>query len=298
MKKGILKLSALFTAMFVGVVGVNAMIQTPTSAESCTVNYQAAAGEYNMNCNLKLTVTADTTNDERVSIATGDEFKIYFQLKNGTNTFNIVSNEIKITAANGWTVDGQASKVVNIKEDGSVYVTMKYTGTDTLGPNTYIFATAEYTKDDTASEECGFAYGTPLPNLICQMKTSATTGTHYYDSNGLYLGNDEDAKAAFYKDCYSCTTPDESIDGKYHGLNGQEVDEQVYKNECTKICKTENDKYYCKDGNECTKEEYQNECQPNPKSGSFIPYVGIAAGIILIGISTVMVRKQSKLRKL
>ena len=98
----------------------------------------------------------------------------------------------------------------------------------------------------------------------------------------------------------SCQTPSQSSDGKYHGKNGKETDEDTYKKECTNICSIdkENNKYYCKEGNECTKADYDNECSPNPKSGSFIPYAGIAAGIILIATATIMVRKQSKLRKI
>ena len=40
------------------------------------------------------------------------------------------------------------------------------------------------------------------------------------------------------------------IDDKYYGPNGDEIDEQKYKEECAPKCEIKDDKYYDKDGNE------------------------------------------------
>lgn len=302
MKKGILKLSVLLSALFIGVIGANALVQVPSDYESCVLDPTAAEDAYNMNCNLKLQVTADATTDARISINTGDEFEIVFKLKENKSTFNIRNNEVKITAAANWKVDGEDSKVINIKEDGSVSVTVKYTGTDTLNPEVYTFATAQYKKDDSAAEDCGFAYGTPIPGLICKIVPSGDTN-YYYNSNGEYLGTDEEAENAYYKDCFACTTPDESEDGKYRDKDGKVTDEAGYKKACVGTCRQEKgeDKkwhYYDYENNEITADEFKNICQENPKSGSFIPYAGIIAGVALILTATIMVRKQTKIRKI
>lgn len=302
MKKGFLKLSALFAALFIGVAGANAAVQVPDDYESCVLNPAAAEGEYNMTCNLKLQVTADGSVDSRVTIAQNSEYEIIFKLKPNKSTFNITNNEVKITAAAGWTVDGEASKVVNIKEDGSVSVIMKYTGDTELGPETYVFATAEYKKDDTAAEDCGFAYGTPIPDLVCKIVPVGNIN-YYYGSDGIYLGTDEEAENAYYKDCFACTTPDESLDGKYRDKDGKVTDEAGYKKACVGTCRQEKGEdnkwhYYDYENNEITAEEFKNICQENPKSGSFIPYVGIIAGVALIATATIMVRKQTKIRKI
>ena len=296
MKKGILKLSALFISLFVGATYANATVTT--TGESCT-QIVPTSGSYNMSCNLKLIVDANATEyDPRVTINNGDEFEIIFQLQSGKDTFNIVNNEVKLIAAQGWTVDGQAEKTVNIKEDGSVSVVMKYTGDVAMGPETYTFAEAQYQKDDTAAEACGFAYGTPVPNLVCQI-VSSNGVKRYFGLRGLLLGDESDVNAVneYYKQCYSCKTSDEAADGKYHGLDGKETDKAGYERDCTNICKIEGDKYYCKDGQECDKAKYDEECD-NPKTGSFIPYAGIVAGVLLIGVSTVLVRKQTKIKKI
>lgn len=297
MKKGFLKLSVLLAALFIGTVGANAWIHTPLVSEQCDLITTAQAGEYNMQCTLKLVVDANATQDPRVGINPNDEFDIIFQLKEGKTTFNIVENEIELTAATDWLIDGEATKVVKIKEDGSVKVKAKYTGDTVLGPTEYVFATVKYQKDDTTAEDCGFAYGTPIPDLVCEIVPSYGVD-NYYDTNGQWLGTDENAAATYYKECFACTTPDESKDGKYRDKDGKETDKAGYEKDCTNVCRKEDDKYYCKDGQECDKEKYDNECSPNPKSGSFIPYAGIAAGIILIATATIMVKKQSKLRKL
>lgn len=296
MKKGILKLSALFISLFVGATYANAAVTTV--AESCS-QIAPTTGSYNMSCILKLEVSATATEyDPRVVINPGDEFEIIFKLKTGKTTFNITNNEVKLIAAQGWTIDGEAEKTVNIKEDGSVSVVAKYVGTDALGPQQYSFAEAQYQKDDTAAEDCGFAYGTPVANLICKI-VNTPDGKQYYGNQGIYLGSESnvDAVNEFYKQCYSCKTPDEADDGKYHGLDGKETDKAGYERDCTNICKIEGDKYYCKDGQECDKAKYDEECD-NPKTGSFIPYAGIVAGVLLIGVSTVLVRKQTKIKKI
>ena len=59
----------------------------------------------------------------------------------------------------------------------------------------------------------------------------------------------------------------------------------------TPKCKTDTDKegntkYYCENGAECTKEEYDQKCTTpteNPKTGSFMPYAVIIAGVAVAG---------------
>lgn len=59
----------------------------------------------------------------------------------------------------------------------------------------------------------------------------------------------------------------------------------------TPKCKTDTDKegntkYYCENGAECTKEEYDAKCTTtteNPKTGSFMPYAVIIAGVAVAG---------------
>lgn len=65
-----------------------------------------------------------------------------------------------------------------------------------------------------------------------------------------------------------------------------------------KTCKIVDGKYYGKDGNEVTEEVYNKECVTNPQTGSFVPYVVIAAGIALaVGVFTVS-RKNNTLYKI
>ena len=54
----------------------------------------------------------------------------------------------------------------------------------------------------------------------------------------------------------------------------------------TPKCKVQDGKYYCENGAECTKEEYDAKCTTtteNPKTGSFMPYAVIIAGVAVAG---------------
>ena len=318
MKKGILKLSVLFTALFIGVVGAHA-ISIP-EAQNCLITNTGT--EANAECNMFFTIAANET------VKTGDEISITLH-----SPSHIQGNAVTVEMESDWVVVNDTETAIGANADLSNIVKLKvrYVGTADLTDTTVKFAVGKYTKDDAYAEQCGYKYG--LQANVCSANADSAGTIHYFDSKGEYLGYSEEAKAAYYKDCFvcqsaseasdgkwhgstgvivtedeyyaqclSCLTPDNSPDKKYHGLNGRETDEAGYKNECTKTCKTPDEsgdgKYYCKDGNECTEAEYKEQCIENPKSGSFIPYVGIAAGIILIGTSTIMVRKQSKLRKL
>ena len=64
------------------------------------------------------------------------------------------------------------------------------------------------------------------------------------------------------------------------------------------VCKIVDGKYYGKNGTEVTAEVYETECVNNPQTGSFVPYVGIIAGIALaVGVFTIS-RKNTKLYKI
>lgn len=66
----------------------------------------------------------------------------------------------------------------------------------------------------------------------------------------------------------------------------------------TYICKVVDGVYYGVDGDVVTEAEYNEECVTNPQTGSFLPYVVIAAGVALaIGAFTVS-RKNNKLYKI
>lgn len=279
MKKRLLKLSVLFVALFIGVIGANALTIVN---QNCTFN---DAGSTNATCELKVTVDAGE------EIKTGDVVKITVKEPN-----HIENNLVTILAATGWTVvdDGEKPSItIDITNEKTVE--LKYTGTDTITAATIKLADGNYTKDDAYAESCGFKYGLKAPACSFEEREGIK---YYFGLEGRYLGNDEAAENQYYKECFSCKTPETSEDGKYHGLDGKETDQATYEKECTNICKIEDDKYYCQDGAECTKEEYENECAKNEKQGSFLPYAGIAAGIALIGVSTILVKKQTKLRKI
>lgn len=316
MKKGFLKLSVLIAALFIGVIGVNASIDAVGS--NCQLG---VSGEATSTCDLQLAISGDST------IKTGDVFTVAVQ-----NPNNIKDNKVTLTAAEGWTVDGAASKEITLGET-KVKVTVKYTGTETISASTIKVMTGSYVKDDIG-QGCGFNYGL-VPNA-CSSPTAEDGTKYYYGKDGNQIKGD-DAEAKYYKDCFVCATPDsENSDGKYHGIDGTPLesegeyykqcfscatpdsengdgkyhdkdgkvtDEAGYKKACVGTCHQEKgpDKkwhYYDYENKEITADEFKNICQENPKSGSFIPYVGIAAGIALIGIATIMVRKQTKLRKI
>lgn len=289
MKKGFLKLSVLFAALFIGTVGVNAAISIPLTDNCKLTNLNDQ--NVNMSCDLKFEITGTST------IKKGDTFRIALE-----EPSHIVNNEVTITPETGWEIDdASAAKTVTLSTDSEVIVTLKYTGDDDLAASTIKFAAGTYTKDDNFADNCGFKYGV-LAN-VCDIISGEDGNTHYYDSKGKYLGFNDEAKAAYYKDCYSCKTPDEATDGKYHDKNGNVTDEAGYKKDCIGTCRQEKgeDKkwhYYDYENNEITADEFRNICQENPKSGSFIPYVGIIAGVALISVATVMVRKQTKIRKI
>lgn len=281
MKKGLLKLSAFVATLFVGVISANAAIDVVGS--ECRFNDITTT---NATCDLKLQVSGDDT------ITTGKEIKIIVK-----EPSHIVNNAITIQAATGWTVDGEPATDIVVNAGETETVTFKYTGTETLSNTTITIAAGNYVKDDASATDCGFNYGIQAP--ACSPQPDSAGIVHYYGQQGQYLGTGDEGKDAYYADCFACATPDTpNGDGKYHDKNGKETDEAGYNKDCTNICKKEDGKYYCKTGAECTEEEYKNECEPAPKEGSFLPYAGIIAGVVLIATSTIMVRKQSKLRKL
>lgn len=263
MKKEFLKVFVLFVALFIGVVKVNAKIDA--FGGNCL---ETDLGE-GAKCNLIITLT------ETSEIKKGDNIRVIIEAP-----INIKNNYVNVKASEGWTVDGGANKEITITDAG-VELTFVYTGTDTLSNTNVTLGYGEYEKSESG-DECGFSFG--LLASACSIEQG-----HYYGKNGNEV--DEDT---YYKECFSCTIKD----GHYYGLSGKEVDEATYNKECTNICKIENGKYYCKDGNECTKEDYDNECPKNTNTGAFLPVAGIVAGIALIGVSTIMVRRQTKLRRL
>ena len=263
MKKEFLKVFVLFVALFIGVVKVNAEMK-PFEGNCSEADLDGKAS-----CNLIVTLTETTT------IKTGDNIRIIVN-----NPVNIKDNAINIEASEEWTVNDGKNKEITVTDAG-VELTFVYNGTDTLSNTNVTLGYGEYQKSESG-DECGFSFG--LLASACSIEQG-----HYYGINGNEV--DEDT---YYKECFYCTIKD----GHYYGLSGKEVDEATYNKECTNICKIENGKYYCKDGNECTKEDYDNECPKNTNTGAFLPVAGIVAGIALIGVSTIMVRRQTKLRRL
>lgn len=275
MKKYFLSLSVLFVALFIGVIKANAEITVFNG--NCMQTDQGTGSI----CNLIIVTDANST------IKNGTPLMISLE-----NPVNIKDNKVTIELAEGWqTTDGLTTKEVTLSSDSEVKLELKYTGSQELSNTNVTIGVGKYNKD-IDGDECGFEFGLVAPS--CSVQPSKSNPQYYYGKDGQYLGEGEEAKAQYYKECYYCTVED----GKYYGLNGQETDEATYNKECTNICKKEDGKYFCKDGKECTKEDYENECAKNPNQGAFLPIAGIIAGVALIGVSTIMVRKQSKLRKL
>ena len=275
MKKYFLSLSVLFVALFLGVVNANAGIAVPMTRQ-CQVS-DPIDGEANASCDIYLEISGTSV------IKTGDVFEV-----NVNTPTHVLNNTVTLTAETGWEiVDRSSTGEYNIENGAKV--TFKYTGTDEINATTaeVKIGVGTYVKDDAYAENCGFSYGLVAP--ACSIQPSKENPQYYYGIDGRNV--DEDT---YYKECFSCKVED----GHYYGLSGKEVDEATYNKECTNICKIENGKYYCKDGNECTKEDYDNECPKNTNTGAFLPVAGIVAGIALIGVSTIMVRRQTKLRRL
>lgn len=333
--KNLKYLSILLVSLFVGIVSVNATVQTPTEEIPCTF-----PGGSKVECGLFFDVSGET-------IESGRTIKVMFY-----EPRNIVDNKVTLHLEDGWTTtDGKTE--VEIIIDPTAIVELKYTG-NTIDPQRIIFGYSSYDKVDP-NQGCGYAYA--VPSAICKAypdknppvyigkdgvsvpedqyweecfscKTPKDEGSdgeyhgldgkvtteaeykkqctkikcdivdgEYYNSNGEKVD-----EKAYLKDCFSCTTPENSPDGKYHDLDGKETDEAGYKKVCPSPCRAEKVNkvwhYYDQNGKEITAEEYKNVCQEQPPTGSFIPYIGIVAGVALIGIATFMVRKQTKLRKI
>lgn len=271
MKKYFLSLSVLFVALFLGVVNANASIEVFNG--NCKQTDIQGTGSI---CNLIVVLSGDS------SIKSGSTLMISLK-----NPVNVKDNKVTLNLASGWVTaeDGASQKEVTLSNSAEVKIELKYTGDTELSNTNVTLGVGSYDKDNSG-DECGFEFALVAPS--CTIITRNDT-KYYYGIDGRNV--DEDT---YYKECNSCKIED----GKYYGLNGKETDEATYNKECTNICKKENGKYYCKDGNECTKEDYDNECAPNPNQGAFLPIAGIVAGVALIGASTIMVRKQSKLRRL
>ena len=263
MKKEFLKVFVLFVALFVGVVKANAAISPYTG--NCD-----EIDENKAKCNIIVEVT-DTS-----KIKPGDNIRV-----NVSNPISIINDLVTINAntSGGWTVDSGSSKQVTITE--GVQLKFVYNGTETLSNTNVTLGDGTYNKDPEG-DECGFSFA--LLASAC-----AIDNGRYFGLEGTEVTEDE-----YYKECYVC----KEENGKYYGKDGKPTDEATYNKECKNICRIENGKYFCKDGQECTKEDYDNECPKNTNTGAFLPIAGIIAGVALIGVSTIMVRKQTKLRRL
>lgn len=119
----------------------------------------------------------------------------------------------------------------------------------------------------------------------------------YYGVDGRKLTGD-DAEATYKAECDSNTPTKCYIDkdGKYYDKDGKEVDEDTYKKECG--CRVDNGKYYNDKNVEITKEEYINQCEKPAPTGSFIPYVAIIGGAMLVGTSFIVVKKRNKFKRI
>lgn len=320
MKKYFTILSILLITLFIGAVKANAYVFAPENQEDICHSVSTTGQE----CTLKIII------DSKSSFKQNDEVaEVYFTQKinkdtGDKNPYGIVDNKITLTAGTNFLINGESSIELVLSETEEVKVTIKYVGADDLVAGTYDFAVATYDKDDSYTDGCGFAYNTKNAP-VCGVVTSAGVD-YYFDSKGNGLGSGDEAKEAYlkdcfqckkdidgeyrnskgekvteeeyFKDCYSCKKPEESDDGKYHGKNGEVITEEQYKKDCMGVCRIENDKYYCLKAEECTKEDYENQCTSPSKTGAFLPIAGIIAGVGLIIVSTVMVKKQTKLRKI
>ena len=120
MKKGFLKLSVLFAALFIGTVGANAAISIPLTDNCKLTNLNDQ--NVNMSCDLKFEITGTST------IKKGDTFRIALE-----EPSHIVNNEVTITPETGWEIDdSSAAKTVTLSTDSEVIVTLKYIGDDDL----------------------------------------------------------------------------------------------------------------------------------------------------------------------
>lgn len=66
----------------------------------------------------------------------------------------------------------------------------------------------------------------------------------------------------------------------------------------TQYCKIVNGIYYGKNGSVVTEEVYNSECVSNPQTGSFVPYIAVATGILLSIVVFSVSRKNNKLYKI
>ena len=195
MKKGILKLSVLFVALFIGVIGANALSIPDT--KQCI---QPSLTQPHMECGMYIEILPDEV------VKTGDTFRITLY-----EATHIVDKLIMVEMQTGWELVGFAdthSFQFNLNTEDPVFE-IKYVGTDDLTGATVQFATGSYDKDDTTTSNCGFKYA--FKATTCQVYA-----TGYFGKDGRFLGNLEDdtAKATYYLECFVCKTPtDEGTDG-------------------------------------------------------------------------------------
>lgn len=132
--------------------------------------------------------------------------------------------------------------------------------------------------------------------------TNSSTGSSllFKSSSSIGAGTYKIATVVFQKDgtatatdpCYVNWIPCVDENGQVNCKDEPIVVTETY------VCKVVNGKYYGKSGTEVTEAVYNSECVSNPQTGSFLPYVVIAAGIALaVGVFTVS-RKNNKLYKI
>ncbi len=105
-----------------------------------------------------------------------------------------------------------------------------------------------------------------------------------------------EAKEGTTKDseCYIKYEPCADENGQFTCLNQREVTPptETYK------CKNVNGTYYDNNGKVVTETEYNAACVTNPKTGNFLPYVVVGAGIIIAISVFAITRKNNRLYKI
>ena len=255
---------ALVLFAFIGTAkaGISAIQQIQCEADLNTTGV--------MNCEIKISLTSGT-------IATGKELKI--ALKNPTH---ILDNKVTVTAPAGWTIDGEASKIVTLGS-ADVILVIKRTGAEITTDGVYTIVNASYEKSPHDVTDCGFEWSFFYPK--CEIKDGVYYGLSgqeitgedaetkwkeqcgcgkrddkYYDPDGKEITEGKEGRTVEEEMnylCYSCTAPDK--EGNYY-YNGKKLDDAGYAQYCAPKCKVVGDDYYGKDGNKISKEEYQKTC--------------------------------------
>ena len=104
---------------------------------------------------------------------------------------------------------------------------------------------------DIRAENCHVGFE---PTLYQRLPKCEIIDDKYYGPNGDEINEEK------YKE--ECAPKCEIKDGKYYDPEGKEVDKDTYDEKCNPKCEIKDDKYYNKDGHEVDKDTYDKECNP------------------------------------